>query len=321
MGLKLEYCKKDEVIKVIEVMRQSGEWDGWKQRYLEHNWEEIAHTFEKIVRSQGELGIILVLKDGVKVVGALPLVRIGRESLLFGCSGVLEKYAEEGDALLDKELFPKIPEFYRTLLSYTRPSSLQWLPAFLRKRELKNMEDLLQTWHTFPEFFRKSINVLGPFNYCELLLKKVKRREKKDEILEKIKDYQLFPRLVSKAFDLDKDYKQITNLYRKYGLFLIRQIIFFPKLVAVCFAGSLGFSGSGYADSCLIFSSGRGIDLNEVFKEIAAFYDSQNKERAFIFFPSGISCNLQNVAFIKSLYQIYYDIPAHRDWRRRHLKS
>lgn len=319
MNLKLVYCNNNEIFKAIDVMCQSGEWDEWKQNYLEHNWKEVASTFKGIIKSKGKLGIILLLKDGLKTVGVLPLVRIGKKSLLFGCSGVLEKYVFQGDMLLDKELFAKIPKNYQTLLAYARPTSLQWVPLPFRKKTIKNMEDLLTVWHTFPVFFRKSINIVGPFSYCELLLQKIEEKNGQGKNIEKIEDYRSLPHLMFEIFDLNENYQQITNLYKEYNLCLLRQIISFPECIAVCFSGSRGLSGSGYTDSSLIFLSEKKIALDKVFKRLAIFYKAENKKRAFVLFPSNISSNSQDIFPIKSLYQIIYDVPSNRNWRKQYL--
>lgn len=315
MRLKLDYCKKGEVAKVIEVMRQSGEWDDWKQKYLEHNWIEVARTFRGIVESQGKLGIILVLKDGPKVVGTLPLARIGKESLLFGCSGILKKYANEGDVLLDKELFQKIPRFYKTLLSYTRPSSLQWLPAPFRVEKLKDMEDLLQNWDTLPEFFRKSINIYGPFDYCEFLPDEQRRSKEKKIKTSKIGNFQPLLNSKSEIFSSTKSLKLTMDLYKKFGLYLSRFIISDPKVKAVCFAGSPGLSGSGYTDCCFIFCRDRDVSIDKTLTKAATFYRTQGKRRFLVLLPPGFLRNTRYLRFIKPLCQIFYDIPSNRKWR------
>ena len=319
MGLILDYCQEKEVNKVIEVMCKSGEWDKPKQEYLGHDWTKIAHTFKGLVKSQGKLGIILVLKDGPKVVGALPLAKIGKKSLLFGCSGILKKYAEEGDFLLDRELFQKIPNFYQTLLSYTRSSSLQWLPAPFREKGLKNMEDLLQKWFILPEFFRKSINIYGPFDYCEFSSEKKRGLTRGGNRVNNTTDFRSLPNSRSEIFDLNKNFKSTVNLYEKFGLYLSRFTFSTSKAKVTCFAGSTGLSGSGYTDCCFIFCQNKSINLDEILVKAANFYQSKDKKRFFVLLPPGLSTTSQHLTFVKLLCQIFYDIPSNRNWRRRYL--
>ncbi|MFH1840770.1 MAG: hypothetical protein ABH807_01275 [Candidatus Shapirobacteria bacterium] len=320
MGLIVDYCQEREVNKVIEVMCQSGEWDKPKQEYLGHDWTKVAHTFRGFVKSQGKLGIILVLKDGPKVVGALPLARVGDRSLLFGCSGILKKYVGEGDFLLDKELFQKIPKFYRTLLSYTRPSSLQWLPAPFRKKSLKNIEDLLQKWSTLPKFFSKSIDIYGPFNYCEFSSEKKRGLIKSGNQVNNVANFRPLSNSKSEIFDLNKSFKSTVHLYEKFDLYLSRFTFSASKAKVVCFAGSTGLSGSGYTDCCFVFCQDKNINLDKILVKAANFYRFKDKKRFFVLLPPSFLVKSQHLTFTKSLCQIFYDIPSNRDWRRRYLK-
>lgn len=319
MGLKIDYCQEKEVNKVIEVMCQSDEWDKPKQEYLGHDWAKVVHTFKGLVQSQGRLGTILVLKDGPKVVGALPLAKIGEKSLLFGCSGILKKYAEEGDLLLDRELFQKIPKFYQTLLSYTRPSSLQWLPAPFREKDRKTMEDLLQKWPTLPEFFRKSTDIYGPFDYYEFSFERKRNLIKGDNQANNASDFRPLPNSKSEIFDLNRSFKPTTSLYGKFSLYLSRFTISTSSVKVTCFVGSTGLSGSGYTDCCFVFCQDKSINLDEILVKAANFYQSKDKKQFYVLLPPGFLAKNQHLTFIKPLCQIFYDIPSNREWRRRYL--
>lgn len=320
--LKLKFCQKNEVNKAIEIMCKSGEWDERKRNYLGQNWKEVVNTFEAIVDSKGKLGIILVLKNKKRVVGVLPLVRIGGNTLLFGCSGILEKHLKEGDFLLERKLFEIIPSSYQTLLAYTRPTSLQWLPFPLRSLKMKNMEELQKNWPSLPKVFQKSINIYGPLDYYEVLLSKITSPYFliKKEVKYPRNNQSPLP-FRHEPFNEKENFKEITDRYKQFGIELYRKIFSNPMAKTVCFAGSLGLSGSGYTDSCLILPINPSVNLSSIFKGIKDFYRQKNKRQFFILVPSGHSVIGKNINFIKSLWQIYYNIPLNRRWRKNFFKN
>jgi hypothetical protein len=309
-----------ELNKIVDIMIESGEWDEWKLSYLKEDWASMLRNFKKLLYSE-ELGEVYVIEEDEKIIGAIPLVRIGRESLLFTCAGVLPEHKEEVMRKIDKELFDILPFRYKILMNYTRPTSSGVVPHFLKERGIKNTREMYERMKNLPNFIQHSIKISPPYWYMEKKIEadtkldeKIAHEEKRKNKAKACIEKYLMKEFI-KAYDIFER-KKIEELYGKYGLTSKIIVLQEEKACGILLNYPFGLTPSGYLNSTYLLGE-RSLNLLE---KVEKCYFTLNQRRVLLFVPEKLRNLFEGEGYqpVKPLHQVFYYIGENRKWRSKH---
>lgn len=321
--VRLTKIFQDKVEKFIDLMIASGEWDKEKMSYLNQNWEGVYDTFRKIADSNGVLGSLYLFEKGKKVIGSVYTVRLSKDSFMLGCRGVLKEYDQESKITLEKELPKIIPKECKNIINFPRVYSKGPIDENMKKLGLRKTEDIYLRYASLPRTVKMSLEISSPFYYCEISLKKIKKRDLLESRLDKsVLNFlqENCPQSVLDIFDIGivKDINFISSIFKNYGLYCKKCLSVFPErknlsLGALISSASIGISASGYTDATFIIGKNTThSSLKEFINMIASFYLHQQKKRAFVFIPMALAekkdLEKLGLKFVKPLFLVSYPI-------------
>ncbi|MEM5882772.1 MAG: hypothetical protein QXS37_02430 [Candidatus Aenigmatarchaeota archaeon] len=313
--MELRKAKPVELKKIVKIMIESGEWDGWKLSYLHENWKIAMNHLKKVIENE-ELGSFYVINHKNRIVGAVPLVRIGVKSLFFTCAGLIKKYEKEAMELIERDLLEILPSQYKILMNYGRPTSNGAVPKFLEEEfGIKNNMMMFKRYDELPEFLKQSIKLSPPYFYVEKIVKKEGTLPQKflpPEVYWK-KIEKLINSEFVEAFDL-KERTKIEKIYKEYKMNCKVRVVGSGSSLTLFINYPFGLTPSGYLNA--VYFLGKNIEDRRI-KEAESYYFSVHRRLlGFIKEDYYHLFKKKDFTIIKLLQQIFYNIPENRKWRR-----